>query len=123
MLSAREAAHELGVCERTLRRYIAAGRLRHHRLPGGHFRIPVDAIEEFWQQHERPRPTAPKRRSGNSALQSETGPLSAPESGFASHRRRPPLNAPVEREYSLSDERLAEIRARFAIDRTNPQGD
>jgi excisionase family DNA binding protein len=109
VLSAREAALELGVCERTLRRYIAAGRIRHHRLPGGHIRIPVDAIDEFWAQHERPRSRALQLRSGSSSDRFGTGAAV----GCGRRRRRPRLDAPVEREYDLSVEHLAEIRARY----------
>lgn len=113
VLSAREAALELGVCERTLRRYIAAGRIRHHRLPGGHIRIPVDAIDEFWAQHERPRSRALQSRSGGSRDRFGTGAAVGSENGSASSRRRPRLDVPVEREYDLSVEHLAEIRARY----------
>lgn len=47
-LSTRQAAAALGVHERTLRRYIASGRLAHRKLPGGHYRIPREAILDFW---------------------------------------------------------------------------
>ena len=39
-LSTREAAALLGVHQRTVRRYIAAGLLGNRKLPGGHYRIP-----------------------------------------------------------------------------------
>jgi excisionase family DNA binding protein len=48
MLNTRQAAAVLGVHERTVRRYLAAGLLAHRRLPGGHYRIPARAIEQLW---------------------------------------------------------------------------
>jgi excisionase family DNA binding protein len=60
-LKCSEAAAELGVCERTLRRYMKADRIRFHRLPGGHFRIPESAIEEFWSEHDRRHTRAANR--------------------------------------------------------------
>jgi len=57
VLSTSEAASELGVSERTLRRYIVSGLIGFHRLPGGHYRIPREAIAEFWSDHSpTPRP-------------------------------------------------------------------
>ena len=50
LLTTREAAAALGVHERTLRRYIASGFLACRRLPGGHYRIPEDAIIDFWDE-------------------------------------------------------------------------
>lgn len=42
-----EAAAYLAVSTRTLRRYLAAGALRAHRLPSGQVRIPAAALEEL----------------------------------------------------------------------------
>lgn len=62
VLSTREAASELGVSERTLRRYINAGLIGFHRLPGGHYRIPAEAIASFWSKHS-PQPRRADRRA------------------------------------------------------------
>jgi excisionase family DNA binding protein len=61
VLSTREAASELGVSERTLRRYISAGLIGFHRLPGGHYRIPAEAITSFWSEHSPPPRRAARR--------------------------------------------------------------
>jgi excisionase family DNA binding protein len=54
-------ASELGVSERTLRRYIQAGLIGFRRLPGGHYRIPREAIEAFWSEHA-PRAAAIRKQ-------------------------------------------------------------
>ncbi len=110
-LTSREAAAELGVCERTLRRYIATERLRHHRLPGGHFRIPAEAIDEFWATNEKASAQAPvpAAASGGDAGQ----PVAARRPAA---RRRPPLGREQPHGYDLSPEHLAELRARVAAD-------
>ena len=48
LLTTREAAAELGVHERTLRRYMSSGLLVYRRLPGGHYRIPEESIRNLW---------------------------------------------------------------------------
>jgi excisionase family DNA binding protein len=63
VLSTSEAAAELGVSERTLRRYITSGLIVYRQLPGGHYRIPREAIDEFWREHSTsPRRTARRQR-------------------------------------------------------------
>jgi excisionase family DNA binding protein len=63
VFSTSEAAVELGVSERTLRRYITAGLIGYRQLPGGHYRIPREAIDEFWREHSpSPRRTARRQR-------------------------------------------------------------
>lgn len=62
VLNTREAAGELGVSERTLRRYIASGQIDFRRLPGGHYRIPRQAIADFWSEHSHAPRHAPARR-------------------------------------------------------------
>ncbi len=42
----------MGVHERTLRRYIALGLLGYRRLPGGHYRIPEEAIVALWGESD-----------------------------------------------------------------------
>jgi excisionase family DNA binding protein len=106
-LSSSEAADELGVCERTLRRYIASDRIRHHRLPGGQYRIPAEAIDEFWAAHQQARaPAKPVQRNSRDAAQPATRRPAA--------RRRPPLGTEQPQSYDLSPEHLAELRARVA---------
>jgi excisionase family DNA binding protein len=107
-LSSSEAAAELGVCNRTLRRYIASDRIRYHRLPGGHYRIPAEAIEEFWAANEKAR--APAR--AHVPTEGRDAARGAPRRQAA--RRRPPLGREPPRSYDLSPEHLAELRARVA---------
>jgi len=109
-LSSSEAAAALGVSLRTLRRYIASGRIRCNRLPGGHYRIPAEAIDEFWAAQEivvKNRRRVPERARSRRP----------PEQRTAS-TRRPPLGREQPEEYDLSPSHLAEIRARFASKRT-----
>lgn len=46
LLSPTEAAQRIGVNARTLKRWAADGKVRHIRLPSGHFRFPVDVVDE-----------------------------------------------------------------------------
>jgi excisionase family DNA binding protein len=102
-LSSSEAARALGVCERTLRRYIASNRIRHHRLPGGYYRIPAEAIDEFWAANEKARtPPLPDR--------DERGRPAASRRPVT--RRAAPLGRAGPRGYDLSLEHLAQLRAR-----------
>ncbi len=101
-LSTGEAAAELGVHERTLRRYISLGRLRCHRLPGGHYRIPRQAIDEFW--HENDAECSPRRSA-------PPEPSAAPTQRTQRARRQPLSREPVV--YDLSAKRLEALRARY----------
>jgi excisionase family DNA binding protein len=107
-LTCRQAAAKLGVCEKTLRRYLKAGRVRFHRLPGGHFRIPESAIAEFFSEHEGRRahtaPAGDRRRRPRSTRR----PTPPPASG-----RRPRLGSEPDDDYDLSPAALAELRAQF----------
>ncbi len=107
-LSSSEAAVALGVCERTLRRYIASDRIRHHRLPGGHYRIPAEAIDEFWAANEKASTQAP---TPSRQCAGDAGPVTARRPVA---RRSPPLGQEQPRGYDLSPEHLAELRARVA---------
>jgi excisionase family DNA binding protein len=98
-LTAAEAATALGVCERTLRRYIRSGQIRSHRLPGGHYRIPQEAIDEFWNQHS-PRPTNHSRRRAD-----------APTARVEPNSPRRCQLAAQPHEYDLSTAHLAALRA------------
>jgi excisionase family DNA binding protein len=105
-LKCSEAAARLGICERTLRRYMQADRIRYHRLPGGHYRIPEDAIAEFWSEHNPPRP---HRRHASPALEPVLRrPTQRPSTG-----RRTRLGQESPEDYDLSPAALAELRAQF----------
>lgn len=53
LLSAGEAASTLGVDRRTLRRWVASGRLEAVRTPGGHFRFPASAVSALRSRRDR----------------------------------------------------------------------
>jgi molybdopterin-binding protein len=47
LLTPRQAAERLGISYPTIKHWILAGRIRSVKTPGGHHRIPLDALEEF----------------------------------------------------------------------------
>jgi excisionase family DNA binding protein len=61
LLTTVEAAAALGVHERTVRRYLASGLITYRRLPGGHYRIPEQAIWDFWRAAEAVRSRTSQR--------------------------------------------------------------
>jgi len=89
VLSTSQAARELGVSERTLRRYIQSGLIGFRRLPGGHYRIPSEAITEFWSEHA-PLPRRPGRRA---PLGGRPRPRAGKMRTAGATRRRPRLSA------------------------------
>ena len=113
VLTTSEAALVLGVHERTLRRYLAMGLLAHRRLPGGHYRIPVEALSAFWEANEKPSVVTPGRA---------TSPARTVAPARGSRRRqgsRPGRRAPIGENrsgasYDLSTEALAALRARIS---------
>jgi excisionase family DNA binding protein len=105
-LKCSEAAARLGICERTLRRYMQADRIRYHRLPGGHYRIPEDAIDEFWFAHD-PSPR-PARRAVPAVEPARRRHATRPSAG-----RRSRLGQESPEDYDLSPDALAELRAQF----------
>ena len=107
-LKCSEAAARLGICERTLRRYMQAGRIRYHRLPGGHYRIPEDAIEEFWCEHGPPRSRSRRRHASPAREPVLRRPTQRPSTG-----RRSRLGQESPEDYDLSPAALAELRAQF----------
>jgi excisionase family DNA binding protein len=111
VLSTGEAAAALGVHERTLRRYIAIGRLRYRRLPGGHYRIPLEAIDEFWVENDT---------VGLDGHRTALGARPAPHTRRAGQPRRPPLKREAVA-YDLSPERLEELRAQYRTSGLPPQ--
>ncbi len=47
MLTPRQAADKIGISYPALKHWILAGRIRTVKTPGGHHRIPMEALEEF----------------------------------------------------------------------------
>ncbi len=47
LLTPRQAAARLGISYPALKHWILAGRIRTVKTPGGHHRIPLEALEEF----------------------------------------------------------------------------
>jgi molybdopterin-binding protein len=47
LLTPRQAAERLGISYPALKHWILAGRIRTIKTPGGHHRVPLDALEEF----------------------------------------------------------------------------
>jgi excisionase family DNA binding protein len=109
LLTTREAAAELGIHERTVRRYISSGLLAYRRLPGGHYRIPEQAILDFWDQG-----------GGIDTTDRQRDPLAEPRSASpdpdavraTAQRSRPPHHC-GDSSYDLSPEALAALRARM----------
>jgi excisionase family DNA binding protein len=110
LLTTAQAAAALGVHERTLRRYLSMGLLAHRRLPGGHYRIPEEALTEFWQANETSvRPARAER--ARDALARDSQRQGPPRSS----RRRAALgeeHSPAS--YDLSTEALAALRSRLS---------
>lgn len=66
LLTPRQAAEKLGISYPVLKRWILAGRIRTVKTPGGHHRVPSEALDEFL-----PKTTAtpgPARISGRNQL-------------------------------------------------------
>ena len=47
LLTPRQAAEKLGISYPALKHWILAGRIRTVKTPGGHHRVPLDALNEF----------------------------------------------------------------------------
>lgn len=47
LLTPRQAAARIGISYPALKHWILAGRIRTVRTPGGHHRVPAEALEEF----------------------------------------------------------------------------
>jgi excisionase family DNA binding protein len=108
LLKTSQAAAFLAVNERTLRDYLRSGLLASQRLPGGHYRIPIEALEQFLRANEpRARPqTAPVPEQHQPSADSE-GTASPPLA------RRTRLGHELPRDYDVSIETLRAIRARL----------
>ncbi len=66
LLTPRQAAEKLGICYPALKHWILAGRIRTVKTPGGHHRIPGDALGEFLPSSGPPARSA--RISGRNRL-------------------------------------------------------
>lgn len=109
VLSTSQAAIELGVSERTLRRYIRSGLIGFRRLPGGHYRIPREAIADFWREHE---PRA-KRTGHRAPLVARPRPRAGARPKAGASRRRPRLSAEAApRSYEIPPAQAAGLRSR-----------
>jgi excisionase family DNA binding protein len=112
LLTTREAAAELGVHERTLRRYMSSGLLVYRRLPGGHYRIPEESIRNLWGGEDSSNLDGRRRPQ-------KTGRPSADVSGVGEtrvRRSRRRLGDEGADSYDLSPETLAALRARTVGD-------
>jgi molybdopterin-binding protein len=67
LLTPRQAAEKLGISYPALKHWILAGRIRTVKTPGGHHRVPIEALSEFLP-HPVPR-VSPARISGRNQLQ------------------------------------------------------
>jgi len=66
LLTPREAAMRIGISYPTLKHWILAGRIRTVKTPGGHHRIPSDALDEFLPATSSPKGAS--RISGRNQL-------------------------------------------------------
>ncbi len=94
-------AGRLGVSERTVRRWIKAGKLRAYR-PGRDFRIPESAVKEFVEESE----IAPK---------AEASPLQDPLFNGVSEQERRALETFTERCRQYAHQRAAHYERRLAV--------
>jgi molybdopterin-binding protein len=66
MMTPRQAAEKLGISYAALKHWILAGRIRTVKTPGGHHRIPIEALQALLQS---PAPSSgPARISGRNQL-------------------------------------------------------
>jgi excisionase family DNA binding protein len=104
-LTTAQAAAFLGVSERTLRRYLALGLLSYGRLPGGHYRLREETLEDFLARRGSNQQSYPRQR----------GRESTQHPGASPHARRiPPSRGTVATEYDLSPASLAALRDRHS---------
>ena len=66
LLTPRQAADKIGISYPALKHWILAGRIRTVKTPGGHHRVPVEALQEFLP--EPPRHSGVGRISGRNQL-------------------------------------------------------
>ncbi len=70
MLTPRQAADKIGISYPALKHWILAGRIQTVKTPGGHHRIPLEALDEFLPAppHPGPTPAGTSRISGRNQL-------------------------------------------------------
>jgi excisionase family DNA binding protein len=105
-LTTTQAAAFLGVSERTLRRYLALGLLSYGRLPGGHYRLREETLEEFLAQRGSNDPSYRRQRSRVSRQR----PGSSPDAWRVQAGGRGIVVA----EYDLSPASLGALRERHS---------
>ena len=66
LLTPRQAAEKLGISYPALKHWILAGRIRTVKTPGGHHRVPIDALDAFLAPE--PARSAGARISGRNQL-------------------------------------------------------
>jgi molybdopterin-binding protein len=66
MLTPRQAAEKIGISYPALKHWILAGRIRTLKTPGGHHRIPLEALEGFLPS--QPHQAGSTRISGRNQL-------------------------------------------------------
>lgn len=69
LLTPRQAAEKLGMSYPAFKHWILAGRIRTVKTPGGHHRIPLDALDKFLTATQQPSGSA--RISGRNQLLGE----------------------------------------------------
>jgi molybdopterin-binding protein len=68
LLTPRQAAARLGISYPALKHWILAGRIKTVKTPGGHHRVPIEALEEFMPSGSGTQASTP-RISGRNQLQ------------------------------------------------------
>jgi len=68
LLTPRQAAAKLGISYPALKHWILAGRIKTVKTPGGHHRVPMEALEEFMPGGGS-TPSSSPRISGRNQLQ------------------------------------------------------
>ena len=70
LLTPREAASKIGISYPALKHWILAGRIPTVKTPGGHHRVPLEALAEFLPKTSQPSPANPgaTRISGRNQL-------------------------------------------------------
>jgi molybdopterin-binding protein len=66
LLTPRQAAERIGISYPAMKHWILAGRIRTVKTPGGHHRVPIDALSEFLP--DTTVHTTPGRISGRNQL-------------------------------------------------------
>lgn len=65
LLTPRQAAEKLGISYAALKNWIVAGRIRTIKTPGGHHRVPIDALNGFFPTVESVTPVDPRFSDSN----------------------------------------------------------